>query len=138
MQINLELIMKHYVLPTWVNKSMLLSLNIFNCLKQVSLSRWMNFQLVRMLWNTLDLTFYFSFIYFLLILFSFFFSFSSSFRTMKEARDKEVTWQVTWCDRPRLGWKDLEDDVRAHGECMVALSKKWGEHEVEAWTIGQV
>jgi len=44
-----------------------------------------------MLWNTWDLTFYFSFIYFsfdFIFLFLFFFF---SFRTMKKARDKDVT-----------------------------------------------
>jgi len=51
---------------------------------------------------------------------------------MKKACDKKVTWQVTWCDI--IG---LEDDVRAPGVHMVALSKEWGGHEDEAWTIGQ-
>jgi len=53
------------------------------------------------LWNTSNLTFYFSFI-FLLSIFLFFFwfyiSFSFSFRTMKKAHDKQVTWYVTWYD----------------------------------------
>ena len=48
-----------------------------------------------LLWNTLDLTFYFSFIYFF---FWFYFSFSFSFRTIKKTHDKEVTWHVTWYD----------------------------------------
>ena len=36
--------------------------------------------------------------FFYLVFFWFYISFSFSFRTMKKARDKEVTWQVTWCD----------------------------------------
>ena len=47
-------------------------------------------------WDALDMDNF----YFLVLLFSdfigilFFFSFSND----EEARDKEVTWQVTWCD----------------------------------------
>ena len=59
--------------------------------------------------------------------------------------DEKGTWQgshmichMMWHHRPRTWWKNLESDVRAHGVCIVVLSKKWGEHEVEAWTIGQV
>jgi len=55
--------------------------------------------------------------------------------------DEEGTWQgshmtghMMWHHKPRTWWKGLEDDVRASGVYMVALSKKWGEHEVEAWT----
>ena len=56
-----------------------------------------------------------------------------------KARDKEVTWQVTWCDVIGLehGKKGLEDNIRAPGVHMVALSKEWGRHEDKAWTIGQ-
>jgi len=42
----------------------------------------------QMLWNALDLTFYFSFIYFS---FDFIFIFLFLLKTMKKARDKEVT-----------------------------------------------
>ena len=55
--------------------------------------------------------------------------------------NEEGTWQgshmtghMMWRHKPRTWWKGLEDDVRAPGVHMVALSKKWGEHEVEAWT----
>jgi len=85
-----------------------------------------------------------NFLFFSFILF-YFFGFYFSFSLLYWKDDEGGTWQgshmtghMMWCHRPRLGWKDLEDDVRAHGVCMVALSKKWGEHEVEAWTIGQV
>ena len=50
------------------------------------------------------LTIFFSFILFYFILFYFIFSdFTFLFlycigKTMKKTRDKEVTWQVTWCD----------------------------------------
>ena len=80
---------------------------------------------------------------FLFLLFSDFigilFSFSFSFRRWRGTwQGSHMTGHMMWCHRPRPWWKDLEDDIRAHGVCMVALSKKWGEHEVEAWTIGQV
>ena len=43
--------------------------------------------------------FYFIFFYFFWFYFSFSFSlFYFPGETMKKARDKEVTWQVTWCD----------------------------------------
>jgi len=57
--------------------------------EEETLNQWLDEQL-KVLWNTLDLTFYFSFIYFSFD-FIFLFSFLFSFRTMKKAHDKEVT-----------------------------------------------
>ena len=44
--------------------------------------------------------------------------------------DEEGTWQgshmtghMMWCHKPRTWWKDLEDDFRAPGVHMVALSR---------------
>jgi len=33
---------------------------------------------------------------------------------------------MMWCHRPRIWWKDLEDDVRAYVYNMVALRQTWG------------
>ena len=86
--------------------------------------------------NTND--FYFILFYFSDFTFRFFilFSFKGWWRGMWQGN--HMTGHMMWYHKPRTWWKDLEDDVRAHGVCMVALSKKWGKHEVEAWTIGQV
>jgi len=77
--------------------------------------------------------FSFSFIFWLYKDFVFFFFFLFD---EEEVRDTAVTWHVTWCDiiKPRTWWKGLEDDVRAPGVHMVALSKTWGRNEDEAWT----
>ena len=72
-----------------------------------SLSEKFRIQVPRQLWleqglcyGTLNTNnFYFLFFYFFWFYFSFSFSlFYFSGKTMKKARDKEVTWQVTWCD----------------------------------------
>ena len=34
-----------------------------------------------------------------------------------------MTCHMMWCHKPRTWWKDLEDDVRAPGVYMVALSR---------------
>ena len=81
--------------------------------------------------NTNNFLFYFL-LFFLILLFFFFILFS-----WKD--DEEGTWQgshmtchIVWCHKPKTWWKGLEDDVRAHGIHMVALSRTWGRNEDEA------
>ena len=52
--------------------------------------------------------------------------------------DEEGMWQgshitdyMMWCHKPRIWWKDPEDDVRAPGVHMVALSRTWDKNEDE-------
>ena len=74
--------------------------------------------------RTLTIFLFFSFLlFFLILLFLFFILFS-----WKD--DEEGTWQgshmtchMLWRHKPRTGWKGLEDNVRAHGIHMVALSR---------------
>ena len=85
-----------------------------------------------------EFLFSFSFIFWLYRNFVFFFFFFS-FRWWRGTwQGSHMTGHIMWRHRPRTWWKNLEGDVRAHEVCMVVLSKKWGEHKVEAWTIGQV
>ena len=92
-----------------------------------------------LLWDTLDMNnFYFPFFFIFWLYRNFVFFFFSFGWWRGTWQGSYMTGHMMWCHRPRPWWKDLEDDVRAYGVCMVALSKKWGEHEVEAWTIGQV
>ena len=85
-----------------------------------------------------EFLFSFSFIFWLYRNFVFFFFFFS-FRWWRGMwQGGHMIGHMMWCHRPRTWWKNLEGDVRANGVCIMALSKKWGEHEVEAWTIGQV
>ena len=79
--------------------------------------------------------FYFPFFYFSD------FSFILFYFLLKD--NKEGTWQgshmtghIMWRHKLRTWWKGLEDDIKVPGIHMVALSKKWGEHEVETWTLG--
>ena len=44
-----------------------------------------------------------------------------------------MTCHMVWHNKPRTWWKGLEDDVRAPGVYIVALSKIWGRNENEAW-----
>ena len=75
-----------------------------------------------MLWTWIIFIFIFLlFSDFIGILFSFYFYFGQ-WRGMWQG--SHMTGHMMWCHRPRLWWKDLEDDVRAHGVYMVALSKK--------------
>ena len=85
--------------------------------------------------NTNNFLFYFI-LFFLILLFFFFILFF-----WKD--DEEGTWQgshmtchMVWLHKPRRWWKSLEDDVRAHGIHMVALSRIWGRNEDKAWTLG--
>ena len=100
-------------------------------------SNFLNYEIVMSI-RTLTIFFSFLLFYFIFSDFTFFFS------LLYWKDDEEGTWQgshmtghMMWHHRPRTWWKNLEGDVRAHGVCMVALSKKWGEHEVEACTWGQ-
>jgi len=52
--------------------------------------------LALMLWDIWTLTIFILFYFIFLILL--FFSFIFFWKMMKQARDKEVKWQVTWCD----------------------------------------
>ena len=86
-----------------------------------------------MLWDMLDTNNF----YFLFILFFFWFYIDFLFLFLldnEKAHDATVTWQVTWYDiiEFKTWWKNLEDDVRAHIYNMVALSRKWGKHEMVA------
>ena len=47
--------------------------------------------------STNNFLFYFI-LFFLILLFFFFILFYFPGKMMKQARDKEVTWKVTWCD----------------------------------------
>ena len=84
--------------------------------------------------NFIFLFFYFS--DFILIFFSLFFYVSFGW-WRGTWYHSHMTGHMMWHHRPKTWWKDLEDDVRAHVYNIVALSREWGEHEVEAWTIGQ-
>jgi len=98
------------------------------------------FDMDSLLWDALDtnnfyfLSFYFS--DFILILFFFCFSFSFG-RWRGMWYYSHMTCHMMWHHKPRIWWKDLEDDVRAYVYNMMALSRKWGRYEVVAWTIGQ-
>ena len=75
--------------------------------------------------------FSFSFVFWLYKDFVFFFFFFSSGRWRDTWQGSHITGHMIWCHRPRTWWEDLEDDVRVYVYNMVALSRKWGKHEVE-------
>jgi len=86
----------------------------------------------QLLWDIWILTIFilFSFIFLILLFVSFIlFYFEGQWRGMWQG--SHMTGHMMWCHRPRTWKKNLEDDVRAHGVCIVVLSKKWGKHEVE-------
>ena len=92
-----------------------------------------------LLWDALDMNnFYFLFSLFSDFIGIFVFFFLSFGWWRGTWHCSHMTCHMMWHHRPRRWWKDLEDDIRAHAYNIVTLSKKWGEHEVEAWTIGQV
>ena len=77
------------------------------------------------LWDVLDMNnfyFPFSFIFWLYRNFIFFFFSFEQWRGTWQG--SHMAGHMMWCHRPRTWWKDLEDDIRAHGVYMVALSKK--------------
>jgi len=85
---------------------------------------------VHMLWDALDINNFILF-YFILLLYFFFilFFFGDDERGMWQG--SHMIGHMMWHHRPRTWWKNLEGDVRVHRVCMVALSKKWGEHDVK-------
>ena len=123
-----------------------------HCFSPPSWQEWMKFLEINWNWSLLLIAFCYEtlwtwiiFIFFFLLFSDFIeilFSFSFFFFSFRQWRGtwhcSHMTGHMMWHHRPRTWWKNLEGDVRAHGVCMMALSKKWGEYEVEAWTIGQV
>ena len=70
--------------------------------------------------------FSFSFIFWLYRDFVFFFFFFSFGWWRGTWHCSHMTYHMMWCHRPRRWWKDLEDDIRAHGYNMVTLRRTWG------------
>ena len=69
---------------------------------EFSVRSWSYCYMVIMLWVALDINnFYFILFYFSILLFFFFF-----LKSDEEARDNEVTWQVTWCDITSLEYDE--------------------------------
>jgi len=112
-----------YGTPDWISKNFSI-LKVITCLlwflewqRAIVMGRFGHEQFLFL--------FSFSFIFWLYRDFVFFFFSFLFFLDNEEACDIAVTWRVTWCDviRPRMWWKDLEDDIRAHVYNMVALRR---------------
>ena len=80
-----------------------------------------------LLWDALDINNFCFILFYFSILLYFFFCFFFFLKNDEEARDNEVTWQVTWMWRhkPRTWWKGLEDDVRAYEIHMCQDRWRW-------------
>ena len=94
------------------------------------------FVISKLLWDALDTNNFYFLLFSDFILILFFFSFSFSFGQWRGMwHYSHMTGHMMWCHRPRIWWKNLKDDIRAHIYNMVALSRKWGRHEIVVWTM---